>query len=92
MTIASAVIFLVTALFLSMPALTGDVSVLQSASETPAEAPAEQPAAAPDTNANASAPETTTNSNGALVETPATTEFKQDAANANAANSAPANK
>jgi preprotein translocase subunit SecG len=92
MTIASAVIFLVTALFLSMPALTGDVSVLQSVSETPAEAPAEQPAAAPDTNANASAPETTTNSNGALVETPATTEFKQDAANANAANSAPANK
>lgn len=94
MTIATAIIFLVSALMLSMPALTGNVSVLQTVSENPAEAPAEeQPAAVPaDANANIATAPADTNSNGALIETPATNSFEQKAANANAANTAPANK
>ncbi|MFN6964797.1 MAG: preprotein translocase subunit SecG [Pyrinomonadaceae bacterium] len=89
-TIITAAVFMISALMISMPALSGNVSVLNSA---PAEAPVEIPVAgepssgAADSNAAA-------NSNGALIETPATEEFKQDAANANAnapaANSAPA--
>src|SRR5436190_179584 len=39
-TITAATLFMLSALFLSMPALTGNVSVLSSNPETPAEAPA----------------------------------------------------
>ena len=46
-TIVAASVFMVTALLISMPALQGNVSVLQSVTETPAEAPAELPAAPP---------------------------------------------
>jgi len=90
MTIVAASIFMVSALLISMPALSGNVSVLQGTSEeTPARTVTEQPvsvepATAPATSAN-TAPDT--NSNGALIETPATEKFEEDAAagNSNAA-------
>jgi preprotein translocase subunit SecG len=88
MTIAAAIVFMISALLISMPALTGNISVLSGA-EVPAEAPAEQPAAEQSTgpaNTNLS----TDNSNSALIETPATNSFEQQAANAAAANTAPA--
>ena len=94
-TIAAACFFMISALMISMPALSGNVSVLQSATEeTPAEQPAEVPAA---TNSNAdanSAPDANTAANGALIETPATNSFEQKADNTATApaNAAPANK
>ena len=88
MTIAASIVFMVSALMLSMPALTGNISVLSGA-DVPAEAPAEQPAAEQSTgpaNTNLS-PD---NSNSALIETPATNSFEQQAANEAATNTAPA--
>jgi preprotein translocase subunit SecG len=71
-TIAAAVIFMLSALMISMPAFNGGVSVLNSAApETTTETPAE-------TNTNAN---TADNSNGALIETPATDQFSDQAAN-----------
>ena len=96
LTIAAAIVFMMSALMLSMPALNGNVSVLNSAGEIPAEAPAEQPAADQQTQ-----PATTDavpdNANGALIETPATNSFSNSAtaptSSAPAANAnAPANK
>ena len=89
LTIAAATVFMLSALLISMPALSGSVSVLQGSSpdattEAPAD-PAAQPATAPASSNTA----TDTNSNGALIETPATNEFQSDAANNSAA---PANK
>src|SRR5829696_544439 len=89
LTITAATVFMLSALLISMPALSGSVSVLQGTSadtttETPAE-PVTQPATAPASSNSA----TDTNSNGALIETPATNEFQSDAANNSAA---PANK
>lgn len=85
-TIAAAAVFMLSALFLAMPALTGNVSVLSSNPDTPAEAPAEAPAA---TDANTVVPNPATNtetdSNSTLIETPATESIEQKAANANAA-------
>ncbi len=49
-TIVAAGFFMVTALLISMPALQGNVSVLQSVTDLPAEAPAEQPAPPSDAN------------------------------------------
>ena len=49
-TIVSASVFMVTALLISMPAMQGNVSVLQSVAEEPAEAPVEQPAPPSDPN------------------------------------------
>ena len=49
-TIVAASVFMVTALLISMPALQGNVSVLQTVTEGPAEAPAEQPAPPADQN------------------------------------------
>jgi preprotein translocase subunit SecG len=83
MTIAAAATFMLSALFLAMPAITGNVSVLSSNPEAPAEAPATT-----DTNANTA---TGDNTNGALIETPATQSIANQAANAQAANTAPAN-
>lgn len=80
-TIAAAATFMLSALLLSMPAVTGNVSVLNSNPEANTEAPA-------NTNANTA---TTGNSNGALIETPATEQLLDQAANAQAANSTPAN-
>ncbi len=89
LTIAAAVVFMLMALMISMPALSGNVSVLSGAEEIPAEAPAEVPAAAEQseaTNTNIA----TQGANSALIETPATNSFSSDV-NA-ATNSAPANK
>ena len=95
LTIAAAIFFMLSALIISMPALSGNVSVLNSAGEVPAE---EQPAVEQQTE-----PANTTivqdNSNGALIETPATNSFSNSAAAstnsapaANANATAPANK
>ena len=84
-TIAAATLFMLSALFLAMPAVTGNVSVLNSNPDAPA--------STDNTNANTAAtPATdTSNSNGALIETPATDQLEKQAANAAAANSVPAN-
>ena len=97
LTIAAAIVFMLSALFISMPAFSGNISVLNSAGDIPAEAPA-QPSADQQTE-----PATTNavpdNANGALIETPATNSFSNSAtastnsapaANTNA--TAPANK
>lgn len=95
-TIGAATAFMLSALFLAMPALTGNVSVLSSNPETPAEAPAEVPAAA-DANTASPNPGTNTagdNTNGSLIETPATEAMNANSANANtapASNNPPAN-
>ena len=80
-TIAAAVVFMISALMISLPAFNGGVSVLSSTPETPAEAPA-------DTNTNTSsntdvggAANTGDNANGALIQTPATDQFTNQAAN-----------
>ena len=86
LTIIAATLFMVSALLLAMPALTGDVSVLQTTSESPADA---TPAPDANTNANVDANANTnanveTNANGAAntnVETntaPANTDSKTD--------------
>ena len=92
LTIAAAVVFMLSALLISMPALSGNVSVLSgvdATSEAPADAPAQPDPAAANT--------ATDDTNSALIETPATNSFEADvnsatnsapAANANA----PANK
>ena len=77
-TIAAAALFMLSALFLAMPAVTGNVSVLSSNPDAPAST---------DTNTNT----VPTNSNGALIETPATEQLANQAANAAAASSGPAN-
>jgi preprotein translocase subunit SecG len=86
MTIVAAIIFMLTALLISMPALSGNVSVLSGADvpaeETTTEAPAAEEAAVP-----ANTTITTDNTNSALIETPATNSFQADV-NA-ASNSAP---
>ncbi len=94
-TIAAAAVFMISALLISMPALSGNISVLQGNAETPVEAPAEtapEPvveAGAANTNASAaSANNNDANSNGALIETPATEAFSEDANAANTAGSA----
>ena len=83
-TIAAAVIFMLSALMISMPAFNGGVSVLNAAGpETTTEAPAETNTS---TDANAA-----TNSNGALVETPATEQFSDQAANTSSNTNSTAN-
>ena len=77
LTIAASIIFMLSALLISMPALTGNISVL-SGNEFPSEAPAEQPAVEPLTEpANTNI--TTDNSNSALIQTPATNSFSEQA-------------
>jgi protein translocase SecG subunit len=51
-TIGAATMFMLSALLLAMPALTGNVSVLNSNPETPAEAPASTDAGKTDANSN----------------------------------------
>ncbi|MEJ7623052.1 MAG: preprotein translocase subunit SecG [Pyrinomonadaceae bacterium] len=79
-TIAAATTFMLSALFLAMPALTGNVSVLSSNPEGPADAPAitETNSVVPNDATNAAAD----NSNSSLIETPATNAAEQKAANA----------
>jgi preprotein translocase subunit SecG len=93
LTIGAATAFMLSALFLSMPALTGNVSVLSANPDAPAETPANTEAA--DANANTAAANTANtaadNTNSALIETPATNNVEKQVANAQASNSAPAN-
>jgi preprotein translocase subunit SecG len=87
-TIVAAVVFMISALMISMPAFNGGVSVLNTAAETPAE---ETPA---QSNANTDvggAANTGDNTNGALIQTPATDQFTNQAANSATNTSAPAN-
>ena len=94
-TITAAAVFMLSALLLSMPALTGNVSVLSSNPEAPAEAPANTNAnVAGDANANSNAAPANTadNSNGALIQTPATDEAANKAANAAANANTPAHR
>ncbi|MEO6334256.1 MAG: preprotein translocase subunit SecG [Pyrinomonadaceae bacterium] len=86
LTIAAAIVFMFTALLISMPALTGNVSVLSAADST-SEAPADAPAADQQTGP-ASSNVATDNTNSALIETPATNSF--EAGVNSATNSAPA--
>lgn len=93
-TIVAAAIFMVSALMISMPAFSGSVSVLQSATETPSEAPA-QPTTSAEVPVAANSNVTLTsgsNTNGALVQTPATEAAANQAANGNANTALPANK
>jgi len=86
-TIAAATTFMLSALFLAMPALTGNVSVLSSNPDAPADAPVEAPAVT-ESNSNTAAPNEATNTAGdesSLIETPATNAAEQKAANANTA-------
>ena len=84
LTIAAAIVFMLTALLISMPALSGNISVLSGNADTPAEAPAADQSTGP-VNSNIA----TDNNNGALIETPATNTFEQQAANTSANTSAP---
>ncbi len=84
-TISAAVVFMLSALFLAMPAITGNVSVLSSNPDSPGTTEANA-----NTSANPGAE--TSNANGALIETPATERLTEQAANAAAAlDSEPAN-
>jgi preprotein translocase subunit SecG len=87
-TIVAAVVFMISALMISMPAFNGGVSVLNTAAETPAEE------APPQSNANTDvggAANTGDNTNGALIQTPATDQFTNQAANSATNTSSPAN-
>jgi len=77
---------MLTALLISMPALSGNISVLNSAGTTTEEPAADQSTTPPNANlAN-------DNTSGALIETPATNSFAADAnaASEAASNAAPA--
>jgi preprotein translocase subunit SecG len=63
-TIGAATVFMLSALFLAMPALTGNVSVLQTTSDTPAAAEEEEAAAPSSTTSDAN---TSTMNNAANV-------------------------
>ena len=85
-TIVAAVLFMMSALLLAMPVFNGNVSVLSSNPETATESNANTDsntaATVPDANANASANTATSdNSNGSLIQTPATDQFANKAAN-----------
>lgn len=86
MTIAAAIVFMITALLISMPALSGNVSVLSGSSiiEDATEAPAAEQSTQP-----ANTTIVTEDANSALIQTPATNSFQADV-NA-ATNSAPSN-
>ena len=80
-TIVAAVVFMISALMISMPAFNGGVSVLNTTAETPAEAPADTNTNLnTDANANA-AVNTADNANGALIQTPATDQSANQASN-----------
>jgi protein translocase SecG subunit len=86
-TISAATLFMLSALLLAMPALTGNVSVLSSNPETPAEAPASTDANTADANANTA----DANSNTAAPAN-ANSNTSAPAEEAPASNEAPANK
>jgi preprotein translocase subunit SecG len=67
LTIAAASVFMVVAFLISMPALQGGVSVLQTVTETPTETPTETAPVVTDSNSNTAAPDAnaTTDTNSA---------------------------
>jgi preprotein translocase subunit SecG len=86
MTIVAAVAFMMSALLLAMPVFNGNVSVLsanpETATESNANTDSNTAATTAPANANASANTATSdNSNGSLIETPATDQFANKAAN-----------
>lgn len=83
LTIAAAVVFMLSAMLISMPAFSGNISVLSGN-----EAPVEEQSAQPATDASNANVATDGNANSGLIETPAT---DAAAANANAptSNTAP---
>ncbi len=83
LTIVAAVVFMLSALMISMPALSGNISVLQGA-DIPADAPATEQQTEP-ANSNIATDDT----NSALIETPATNSFEAQADAAATTNSAP---
>lgn len=83
-TIVAAVVFMISALMISMPALNGGTSVLSGAAETPAEAPAETNT---NTEANTAA-NTASNSNSVLIQTPPVEQLNNEPSNANPSASA----
>ena len=96
LTIVAAIVFMLSALLISMPALSGNVSVLSGNADAPVEETTGAPAAGEQTEpANTNI---TTDTNSALIETPATNSFAADANSASnsaapAANTnAPANR
>ncbi len=93
-TIVAACVFMVSALLLSMPALTGNTSVLSSNPEVPAEANANTNTAEANSNANVGTTDVNSNANTAATEANANSNVAE-AGNSNtaapAANVAPAN-
>jgi len=88
-TIAAATVFMLSALFLAMPALTGNVSVLQTTTDSPAEsAPSTENNSGVDANANVNTfANTNVASNTAIVvETNTLTNANPAQTNANAVN------
>lgn len=97
-TITAAACFMVSALLISIPALTGDVSVLSTTTaETPAEANSNTNANTADANANTAAADananTATNSNQSFIQVPSDANGNPvpDAVPANVAKPEPAN-
>ena len=90
-TIAAAATFMLSALLLAMPALTGNVSVLSSNPDAPTEAPASANANTADTGAN-SAPLTDANANVASTADANSNAAPTDNAPAPANTETPANK
>ncbi|MBK9216089.1 MAG: preprotein translocase subunit SecG [Chloracidobacterium sp.] len=83
-TIVAACVFMVSALLLSMPALTGNTSVLSSNPEAPAEANTNANTADSNSNANAAATDANANANPAATDANANSNVA-DAGNANTA-------
>ena len=73
-TIGAATLFMLSALLLAMPALTGNVSVLSTNPDTPAEAPASTDANTADANANTAEPADANANTAPAEEAPASTE------------------
>ncbi|HEX6126913.1 MAG TPA: preprotein translocase subunit SecG [Pyrinomonadaceae bacterium] len=95
LTIVAAIIFMLTALLISMPALSGGVSVLSGSEEAPIEETTTEAPAAEQLTEPANTNISTDNTNSALIETPATNSFQADvnaATNSAASNTAPANR
>lgn len=86
-TIAAATVFMLSALLISMPALQGNISVLQSAGDTPTDT---APVTEPDANANAAVP--TTDANAAPVTDVKTSPQANADAPANAESNSPPNQ
>ena len=86
-TIGAATVFMLSALFLAMPALTGNISVLSTNPDAPVESPADANSNTADPNANTAAPDA-----NAAIPVADTNANISPAANTPAANAAPDKK